>query len=244
LNSPAPGDPESTLLNVEQTRTTPSLRQRLSQPFVTGVLALIPLALTLAVVVWVVVFVHDLVGPSSFVGRILGSIGLNFVACEVIAYTIGVAVTIALVYFWGLLVEGGLGRRSQFLFEGALRRVPLVSTVYDASKNLTSMFDRKDENVKAMAPVLCYLGGDGGNAVLGLMPTPERIRIDGQDYHVVIVPTAPVPIGGFLLCVPVDHVKPAGCSFDGLVNVFMSMGASAPDYLGTRPDTETGSESE
>ena len=221
-----------------------SMQHRIGQPFITGVISFLPLALTLAVLAWVVVFLHDLVGPSSAFGRLLGSIGLNFVACEVIAYTIGLVGTLAVVYFFGLLVESGAGDRYQFAVEGAVHRVPLVSTIYDASKQLTSMFDRNNEEVKAMTPVLCFFGGDGGTATLALMPSPRPVRLNGQDYHMVMIPTAPVPFGGALLCVPADCVKPAGCSFDGVVNVFMSMGASAPEVLGTSSDIEAESENE
>jgi uncharacterized membrane protein len=220
------------------------MRQRISQPFITGVLGFLPLALTLAVLAWVVVFLHDLVGPSSAFGKILGTIGLNFVTCEVIAYVAGLAGTLALVYLFGVLVESGMGHRYQYAIEGALHRVPLVSTIYDASKQLTSMFDRNDEDVKAMTPVLCSFGGEGGTAALALMPNPKPVRINGRDYQVVIIPTAPVPFGGALLLVPANCVKPAGCNIEGLINIFMSMGASAPNYLGAPLDAAKGSEDE
>jgi uncharacterized membrane protein len=216
-----------------------SLSQRIVQPLITGVISFLPLALTLAILAWVVVFLHDLVGPQSAFGRLLGSIGLNFVACEIIAYTLGLLGTFALVYAMGILFESGRGYRYQAAIEAALHRVPLVNTIYDASKHLTSMFDRKNEDVQAMTPVLCSFGGEGGTAALGLMPSPQRIRINGYDYHVVIIPTAPVPFGGALLCVPADNVKPAGCNLDAMVNVFMSMGASAPQYLGKEQDSDT-----
>lgn len=225
-----------------QTQLKRSLSQRISQPFVTGVLGFLPLALTLAILAWVVVFLHDLVGPKSAFGRILASAGLNIVTCEVVAYTVGLVGTLTAIYVFGVLVESGMGNRYQYAVEGALHRVPLVSTIYDASKQLTSMFDRNNEDVKAMTPVLCSFGGEGGTATLALLPSPKPVRIGGYDYHVVIVPTAPVPFGGALLCVPVDCVKPAGCSFDGMVNIFMSMGASAPDYLGDREDAAANSD--
>lgn len=215
-----------------------SLSQRLSQPFIAGVLGFLPLALTLAILAWVVVFLHDLVGPGSAFGRILSSFGLTVVTCEVIAYTVGLVGTLALVYVFGVFFQSGMAFRYQYAVEGALLRLPLVGTIYDASKQLTSMFDRKNDEVKSMTPVLCTFGGEGGVATLALMPSPRVVRIGGHDYHVVILPTAPVPFGGALLCVPVGCVRPAGCSFDGLVNVFMSMGASAPDYLGDRPPAQ------
>jgi uncharacterized membrane protein len=89
-----------------------------------------------------------------------------------------------------------------------------------------------------MTSVLCFFGGDVGTATLALMPSAKKMHLNGQDYHLVMIPTARVPFGGALLCVPVECVKPAGCSFDGVVNVFMSMGASAPEILGTHAENE------
>lgn len=212
--------------------------QRLSRPLLTGVLGFLPLALTLAVLAWVVVFVHDLVGPYSPIGRVLATFGLGFVACEVLAWTAGMFVLMLSVYIMGAVIESGAARRYEGYVEGAMQRVPLVNTIYDASKQLTSMFDRKKDAVKMMTPVYCTFGGEGGAVLLALMPSSERIRIGEQDYHVVIIPTAPVPFGGALLLVPVHAVKPANCSFDGMVNVFMSMGVSAPDVLGVPSQTK------
>lgn len=212
-------------------RTFPTL---IGKPFIIGVLGFLPFALTLAVLAYVVVFLHDLVGPGSPFGRILSSLGLNLVACEVIAYGIGLVGTVALIYVFGLLIQSQLGLRTRLVIENGLKHVPLVNTIYDTSKQLTSLFDNTNQEMKAMTPVLCYFGGEGGTAVLGLMPTPRPLQINGREYHMVIIPTAPVPVGGALLCVPVEQVRPAGCSFDGVVSIFMSMGASAPDYLDDR----------
>ena len=73
-------------------------------------------------------------------------------------------------------------------------------------------------------------------AAVGLMPTPKVVHVDGHDYHIVIIPTAPVPFGGALLCIPVERVTPAPCTVEGMINIFMSMGASAPEYLGSTGD--------
>lgn len=216
------------------TPAVPTLFERVSRPFMVGVLGLLPLAMTLAVLAWIVVFLHDLVGPESVFGKLLLSLGLSFVSCEVIAYMAGLAITLALVYLIGVLVQSGAAGRWQYAFEGTLQHLPLVGTIYDTSKHLRSMFDRKDEDLQAMTPVLCRFGGEGGTIALALMPSPERIRIDGRDYHTVIIPTAPVPFGGALLYVPAEWVKPAGCSVRELVSIYMSMGVSAADHLSGR----------
>ena len=46
-----------------------------------------------------------------------------------------------------------------------------------------------------------------------------------------MIPTAPVPFGGALICVKASWVQPAECGFDDLVGVYMSMGVTAPRCL-------------
>jgi uncharacterized membrane protein len=47
----------------------------------------------------------------------------------------------------------------------------------------------------------------------------------------VLVPTAPVPVGGGLLFVPEDWVTPAGLSVEAVTSVYVSMGVTAPQHL-------------
>jgi uncharacterized membrane protein len=205
---------------------------RLTETFLAGVLGILPLALTVAVLAWVVGFVHDLAGPSSACGKLLQSVGMTVSTCELTAYVLGLITAVVLVYVLGVMVQHGAGRRWQSAFDGALHRIPVLGTVYDASKNLSSVFDRRKDSLQGMQPVICYFGDDGVAATPALMPTPDLVRMRGKDYHVVIIPTAPVPFGGALFCVKAEWVKPADCSFDELVGIYMSMGFSAPKCLG------------
>jgi len=212
----------------------PNRFERISRPFIAGVLGLLPLAITLGVLAWMVVFLHDMVGPRTVFGSLLRSIGFSVASCEVVAYLVGLVSTLALVYGIGVLLLSGVTKRWQHAFEQTVGRLPLVSAIYDTSKHLRSMFERKDSQMQAMMPVLCRFGGSDGAAALALMASGERVRIDGRDYHTVIIPTAPVPFGGALLLVPVEWVTPARCSVRALVSVYMSMGVSSADHLSDR----------
>ena len=44
----------------------------------------------------------------------------------------------------------------------------------------------------------------------------------------VLVPTAPIPVGGGLLYVPAAWVKPADIGIDTLTSVYLSMGITVP----------------
>jgi uncharacterized membrane protein len=210
----------------------PGLFRRVARPFMAGLLAVFPLILTVGVVYWLAKFVHDLLGPKSDFGKLLGSIGLQFVTSNVVAYLIGLGVALALIYLLGLLVQAGMKNRWNRLMDKVMHRLPLVNTVYDTSKKLIRMFDQKsDSEMKAMSPVLCHFGGEGGTAVLALMPSEQPIHLNGFTYRAVLIPTAPIPFGGALLYVPADWVKPVDFAVDGLFNIYMTMGVTSPDYL-------------
>ena len=79
--------------------------------------------------------------------------------------------------------------------------------------------------------MLCFFGQEGGAGVLALLVSPQRFRLQGRDYQIVIVPTAPVPFGGALVFVPVESVRPTDMSVDGLMSIYVSMGVSAPKFM-------------
>ena len=224
-------NPTSAGLELPSSPVPSNVFRRMSQTFITGVMGILPLALTFAVLAWLVVFLHDLAGPTSAFGRLLRSAGLTVTACEVLAYTIGLVGMVGLVYGLGLLAEHGSSLTLKQTFDRAMQRVPLLGTVYDASKNVTSVFDRRGESLQGMKPVVCYFGGDRTAATPALMPTSQPVHLHGQEYLMVIVPTAPVPFGGALLCVKAEYVEPAACSLDEMVGVYMSMGVSASRCL-------------
>ncbi|MNR45544.1 hypothetical protein D3C85_1644010 [compost metagenome] len=82
-----------------------------------------------------------------------------------------------------------------------------------------------------MSPVWCFFGGDGA-AVLALRPSPESFELEGRQYCAVLVPSAPIPVGGGLIYVPVEWVRPADMGVDGLTGIYLSMGLSPPHQAG------------
>lgn len=213
------------------------LPQHLTRPFMAGVVALLPLALTIAVIVWLGTTIHSYLGPGSSVGKFLRKIGLNLATSDVAAYLIGAAAVMGLIYLLGILVEAGMKRRWQTWTDHALTRIPLVSTIYDAAKKIAVMVEPSDnEEMKSMTPVLCNFGGRSGTAIPAFMPSAEPLKIDGRDYRVVMIPTAPIPFGGAIMCVPAEWVKKMDCGIEGLFNIYMSMGATIDQFLSEGDD--------
>ena len=200
-----------------------------------GLLVLLPLALTVAVLAWAFSIVYQFVGPGSFAGRFFAALGYPFSSHPGLAYLFGTLVLLAAIYLLGLVVQSGLTRPLRRLIDRTLRRIPLIGRVYGLADRFVGLLDQKQEaDVGAMSPVWCFFGGDGV-AVLALAPSAQPIDIDGRRYLAVLVPTAPVPFGGALLYVPVEWVRPANIGVDALTGIYVSMGMTPPPAPGKSP---------
>lgn len=203
--------------------------------WLTGLLALLPLVLTLALLAWIVSLLNRLVGPSTLIGQLLAALGQPFASSPVMAWFVGTLVLLASLYPLGLAVQLGLRRPLAWLFDQTLRRTPLIGNVYNIADRFVGMLDKeKNADITTMQPVWCFFGGDGA-AVLALQPSSAPIELEGRPYCAILVPTAPIPVGGGLLYVPVDWVRPADMGVDALTSIYVSMGLTPPPAT-TPPD--------
>jgi uncharacterized membrane protein len=209
-----------------------SLRQ-LTRTLVTGLLAALPLIVTLAVFIWLGRLLYAWLGPASLVGKVFVSLGLGLSGSVMLGYVLGALLIVLGVFALGLLVEAELQRGLARLVNGVVRRIPLVRNVYDLINRFVDMLGQgEDDGLKTMSPVWCRFGEGGGVKVLGLLSAPDPVEIDGQRYLAVLVPTAPVPVGGGLLYVREDWVTPADVGMDGLTSIYVSMGVTSSQVLG------------
>jgi uncharacterized membrane protein len=205
--------------------------------FLAGFLVLLPLAVTISVIVWVASLIFAYLGPDSAIGRILLSIGFNFSDSPIVAYALGAVIVIGLIYLLGVAVESRLESRIRTLIDALMQRIPFVRNLYDVTKRFVAIMDRREQDgLKSMSPVWCFFGGEGGAGVLGLLPMPRPIMIGGERYYAVLVPSAPVPVGGALVYVPAAWVKPADIGVETLMSIYVSMGVVSPQTVESGPE--------
>jgi uncharacterized membrane protein len=217
-------------------------RAHLLRIFVTGALAALPLAATILIFWWLLSLLLGWLGPGSPFGRALGAVGLGVTGSGVVSYLIGMGLVVLAIFLLGVLVEAGLQRGLARLVDTVLARIPLVGRVYDLSRKIVGLVSQRDPSgMLSMSTVWCHFGGvpaegeAGGAVVLGLLSTREPVTIGGQPYVGVIVPTAPVPVGGGLLFLPQSWVRPAGVGIEALTSIYVSMGMTAPEHLRGTP---------
>lgn len=213
--------------------------RKLVKIFLAGVITVLPLVITVAVVMWVASTVNGFLGRNTVLGGLLERMGLPFSASETVAYVIGWVLVLAMIFGLGLLMELGAKRWIQGNLDWLGNRVPMLGGVYGTVRQLVGMMDKENSDLKGMSVVFCLFGGDSGAMFLALLPTPETFRVGEIDYHVILIPSAPVPMGGSLIFVPTASVKPAGLSVDAFMSIYVSMGVSGPQFM--TPVTPSGS---
>jgi uncharacterized membrane protein len=211
--------------------------------FVTGLLAALPLAATVLVFAWGIGLVWRWVGPGSAFGSLMSAIGLGVTGSEIVGYTVGLALIAAVILGLGLLVELGFERGLASLVEGVVRRIPVVRNVYDLVQRFVGLLSQREaDGTRAMRPVWCTFGGRDkpGTVVLALQTATQPVWVDGRACVPLLVPTAPVPVGGGLIFVPEEWVTPAELSVEAITSLYVSMGVTAPQHLKMAPAREHG----
>jgi len=208
--------------------------RHLVQFFITGLLAALPLAATVAIFWWAASTLLRWLGPDSRIGSALVALGLGVSGSELVGYLIGIGLVVGALVLLGALVHTGVQIGLSRLIDDLVGRIPLVRTVYDLSQRLVDLLRQKDrEGPKSMSAVWVHFGGtdEAGVVVLALLSSPEPVQLQGRPHLAVIVPTAPVPVGGGLLFVPQDWVRPADVGMEALTSIYVSMGVTSRQHL-------------
>jgi uncharacterized membrane protein len=202
--------------------------------FLTGLAVLAPLLLTGIVLIWLIDQLISIVGPTSAVGRILSMGGRIFVddaTDPLLSFLIGLGLVVAAVTALGFVVRD----RAVDLFEDwvdrAVGRVPILGQVYRPVAQLVrGVAGHKPHEMSAMSA--CRVEFGGGVETVAFLASPDPIDVGGGPSHLVLIPTAPVPIGGALLLVPAEKVHVlSDMKFDDIARLYLTMGMAPPPAL-------------
>lgn len=200
--------------------------------FLEGLFVLLPLTITVATVVWLTSFFGRQLGPQTVIGGYLKTVGIKIAGDSMSAYTIGWAVVIGVILLLGFIVDIGAKKYIRLSIDSVMQRIPLINKLYKISVQIVAMIDKKEqEEFKGMSVVYCFFGGERGATFLALMPTPKTYILRDVEYHVVLIPSAPVPVGGSMMLVPVDSVEAADMSIEDFMQIYVSMGAASDNIL-------------
>jgi len=205
-------------MNVETAKQPGSaFGKHLRTRMVSGLLVLIPLAITLFVLnlffTSLTAFVRPLMNP--WVGELP----------EYVLTLIALSVTVALIYLVGLVTNHIIGRRMIHWGESLLLRLPIVKSVYSASKQVVDTFSSSTKAAFQAVVLVEFPRRD--SLAIGFV-TGTILSPEGKTLYRVFVATTPNPTSGFLIILPEAEVHFTDISVEDGVKMIVSGGMLAP----------------
>ncbi len=211
--------------------------------FLTGLLTVIPLGVTVFVLVYLVKLLSAIGKyPTLRLKEFVGSytdLDAKFLSSPWFIDSISVLLVLILIYFLGIMTNNFLGRRIIQLFEAILARIPLVKTIYGAVKKLVDLLQHDTDSDVQRVVLIDFPSPE--MKTVGLVTRTFADASTGMKLAAVYVPTTPNPTSGYLEIVPVKNLVATNWTFDEAMTFIVSGGAMAPDKLHyVRPPADAG----
>jgi uncharacterized membrane protein len=190
--------------------------------FLTGLLVLVPLAITAWVLNLIISTLDQslLFVPAAWQPRLL--LGADIPG-------VGAVLTLAIVFLTGVLANNLVGNYVMRLGERLSKRVPVVSSLYGSVKQVSDTLFSSSGNAFRQAVLIPYPHADSYTvAFLTGVPGGDVTNHLVGDYVSVYVPTTPNPTSGFFLMMERSRVRELDMSVDAALKYIVSMGVVAP----------------
>ncbi|MGZ3240427.1 MAG: DUF502 domain-containing protein [Burkholderiaceae bacterium] len=188
--------------------------------FITGLLILVPLSITL----WVLNLIIGTMGQSLLLLPPEWRPG-----SEIVSNLLGTILTLLIVLLTGVLTRNFLGKQVVRMWEMLLARIPVVSSIYTSVKQVSDTLFSSSGNAFRKAVLVQYpRQGSWTIAFLTGVPGGDVTNHLQGDYISVYVPTTPNPTSGFFLMVPRADAIELDMSVDEALKYIVSMGVVAP----------------
>lgn len=207
--------------------------RRLSSYFLAGLLAVLPLVITIAVVGFVYAKLLEWLGPGSRFGLIVQKVSDSTALPQTVAYAMTFALVVSLIMLLGMFATRFTGKRLIAFFNRLVGRIPFINKVYGSADQVVQLFNNQDsDSVSALSDVV--LARIANTYVLGMLSNSTPVQIDGRDFVFFYMPNTPVPATGNLYLIPAEDIRPLGASVEDLTRIEVSLGSLGPAILGGR----------
>ena len=209
----------------------------LRNSFLTGVVVIAPVGLTVWLIWSVIGWVDGVVLPFVPSRYQPENILNTFLGLDIQLQLRGLGVVFFLIFttFVGWLAKGLLGRSLIRSAERFVNRMPVVRSIYSGVKQIAeTVFSQADRSFEK-ACIVQY--PRKGIWAVGFVSTPAKGEIrarvnDKQNLLSVFVPTTPNPTSGFLLFFPAEDVIELDMSIEDAAKLVISAGLVYPNENG------------
>lgn len=185
--------------------------------FLNGLSLILPTALVLYVLVWVL----------KTTERIFGNLILYLLPQEYYITGLGFVTGIAIVFFVGLLLKLWIVQKIRDSFESLIDKTPLVNTLYGAVKDFFNFFSNLKSKENDIVVLVDTHWMD--SKIMGFITSEDLKRFDFLDMEepVVVYFQLSYQIGGYSLFIPKKNITPINMKTEEALGFIITAGISS-----------------
>ena len=188
----------------------------LGNVFLKGLVAVLPLSLTIYIIYWL----------STTAESLLGGLLKRFLPIDYYWPGLGVVTGLLLIFIIGLLVNAWLIRNLFQASEKLLLSLPLVKTIHGAIKDLMNFLSSPRNQERTQQVVTASFGDMQLIGFITHQDANELLKREGDGLVAVYFPLS-YQIGGYTLFMPQDKLTPLDMSAEDAMRLVLTAGLSS-----------------
>ena len=193
-----------------------SITAKLRNYFLTGVVVLIPIGITLYLTKFIIGISSNIIptkiNPNNY-------LPFSIPGLEIL-------ISLILITLIGGLSLSFLGKKVLNLIDDLFKKIPFLRTIYSAIVQMTDTFTKKDSDKKSVVVVEYPRKGSWAVGFATKKNKTEISKKTNKNLINVFLPTTPNPTSGFLLMFPEDEVIYLDMTFEEASKFIVSAGTS------------------
>jgi uncharacterized membrane protein len=195
------------------------VRSHFKRYLLAGLLLWTPIAITVWVITWVFDALDNVL-PVALRSEVLFGVHVP---------GFGVLVVVLFILITGFLAANLIGQKLLEVWEGVMRRIPLVRSIYSSVKQVSDTILSPNGQAFRQAVLVQY--PRHGSWTIGFLTGTPSAEVAAQlpvDCVSIYVPTTPNPTSGFFLMMPRAEVIELSIGVDAALKYVVSMGTVPP----------------
>lgn len=197
-----------------------ALKNRIKRYFITGLVAILPVGLTVGVI-W---FLIQKIG--GFFGKYFTQFSLFKNISTPLSSLIGFIAVIVGIYLIGFITSGFVGRWALNTLDKIMTKLPFVKGLYNATRQLVNAI-MIDHSAFSKVVIIKYPWEQ--TYTLAFLTSEDKWEIGGKEYFNIFLPTSPNPTSGYYLIYPASEIIETKISIQDGFKIITSGGVILPN---------------
>lgn len=183
----------------------------LKKTFWNGLKIFVPVVLTVAIFVWIFSTIE------TFFGQLL-----KLIIPQYYFKGLGILIGVAVIFLIGLLLNAWFVRKVYAMAERVVQKIPLIKTVYNATQDLMSYFDKGDKSAAQQAVLVDISIGK----VMGFITcdTLAKFPVLAKEDEVLVYIPLSYQIGGLSVMIAKNAITPLHWSANQAMSFIITAG--------------------